>query len=335
MSKGTTVLKGRLTVSELMSRELVTVPLGTPLLEVARQLTGGHCRHVLVTDAYGGLAGVVSDRDVLREMVPGQSAESAHWENKTVESVMMTKFVATTPKAHPNDVASVLVDGAIQCLPILEEGKLVGVMTAGDLLFSWNRLRPVLQQAGSDPLTGLANRATFNRRLGEELERARRQRTSLSLMLCDVDHFKQINDTCGHLTGDAILGLVADCLRRHLRQYDVLTRFGGDEFAAICTGCGREDIDGPVRRVQAAIRSMSVPLATGRRELTLSIGTAVLAADAGEVTPNQLIHAADECLYQAKAQGRGCAHIAELKCDHSVNECPASFGQPAELLATV
>ncbi len=116
MSKGTTVLKGKLTVSELMSRELVTVPLGTPLLDVARQLTAGHCRHVLVTDAHGALAGVVSDRDVLRELVPGQPVESAAWQHKTVESVMVTKFMATTPKANPNDVVSVLVDGAIQCL---------------------------------------------------------------------------------------------------------------------------------------------------------------------------------------------------------------------------
>jgi diguanylate cyclase (GGDEF)-like protein len=276
----------------------------------------------------------VSDRDVLRELVPGQPTKSAAWQHKTVESVMVTKFMATTPKAHPNDVVSVLVDGAIQCLPILEEGKLVGVMTPGDLLFSWNRLRPVLQQAGNDPLTGLANRATFNRRLAEELERARRQRAPLSLLLCDVDHFKKINDTCGHLTGDAILTLVANCLRRHLRQYDVLARFGGDEFAAICTACGREDIEAPVQRVQEAIRSMSVPMETGRRELTISIGTAVFTGCADNVTPNQLIHAADECLYQAKAHERGSSRIVDLT-DHSLPQRPDWLNEPTSATATL
>ena len=318
MSKGTKILKGKLTVSELMSRELVTVPLGTPLIKVAMLLTECHSRHVLVTDANGSLVGVVSDRDVLRHLVPGQEDASNAWEGKSVESVMVTKFVSTSPDANPNDLAAVLVDGAIQCLPILEGGKLVGVMTSGDLLLSWNRMRPVLQQAGVDHLTGLASRATFDRRMAEELERARRQNSSLSLVLCDVDHFKKINDTCGHLTGDAILRLVADCLVRHLRSYDVLARFGGDEFAAICSGCGPAEIEVPIRRVQDAVRSMSVPIENARQGLTLSIGASILRSGIGNVTPAQLIRSADECLYEVKNSGRDSARFVQFDGEQSI-----------------
>jgi diguanylate cyclase (GGDEF)-like protein len=327
MSSATKILKGKLTVSELMSRELVTVPLGTPLAKVAKLLTEGHSRHVLVTDAAGGLAGVVSDRDVLRHLMPGESDAANRGADKSVESIMVTKFVASNPEANPIDLAAALGNGAVECLPILEGGKLVGVMTTGDLLLSWNRLRPVLQQAGVDHLTGVASRSTFDRRLAEELERARRQQLPMSVIMFDVDHFKQINDTCGHLTGDAILRLVADCLTRHLRSYDVLARFGGDEFAAICSACGAAEIEAPIRRVQSAIRSISVPAANGRRGLTLSIGAAIVPPGARHLTPAQLIRAADRSLYQAKDGGRDAARFTELGEDgteHGTDRADAS-----------
>jgi diguanylate cyclase (GGDEF)-like protein len=317
MSSVTKILKGKLTVSELMSRDLVTVPLGTPLVKVAKLLTEGHSRHVLVTDAAGGLAGVVSDRDVLRHLVPGETGPADRGADKSVESIMVTKFVASNPEADPIDLAAALGNGAVQCLPILEGGKLVGVMTSGDLLLSWNRLRPVLQQAGVDHLTGLASRATFDRRLTEELERARRQHVPMSVIMFDVDHFKQINDTCGHLTGDALLRLVADCLTRHLRSYDVLARFGGDEFAAICSACGAAEIEAPIRRVQEAIRSISVPTTDGHRGLTLSIGATIVPAGRNQPTPAQVVRAADRCLYRAKDGGRDAARFAELGDDET------------------
>jgi diguanylate cyclase (GGDEF)-like protein len=205
------------------------------------------------------------------------------------------------------------MDGAIECLPIVEGDKLVGVMTSSDLLLSWNRLHPVLQQAGTDGLTGLANRATFDRRLTEELERALRQQVALSLILFDVDHFKKINDACGHLTGDAVLRTIAVGLSRHLRMYDVLARFGGDEFAAICSGCNLQDIQVPIQRVQHAIGRLSVPVERERRGITLSIGTAVLRNRSSTIiTPTQLIQAADDCLYRAKANGRSRSCSVEL-----------------------
>ena len=309
MLQQTTILEGQLRVSEVMSRKPLTVPLGTPLEHVARLLAEGHSRHVLVTDHNGSLVGVVSDHDLLCHWAPWQGDGPKPLNGKTVESVMVTKFVAGTPDANAQDLAAALVDGAIECLPILEGGKLVGVMTSSDLLLSWNRMHPVFRQAGTDALTGLANRGTFDRRLAEELERSLRQQVALALILFDVDEFKRINDTCGHLTGDAVLRTIAVSLSRHLRVYDVLARFGGDEFAAICPGCDLQEIQVPIQRVQHGINRLSVPLDNERRGVTLSIGTAALRNRAGNVTPAQLIGAADECLYRAKADGgsRSCA----------------------------
>ena len=312
MSEQTRVLEGQLTVSDVMSHKLVTVALGTPLARVAEVLAQGHSRYVLVTDARGALVGVVSDRDLLRYMAPWQGNSPAALDGKTVESVMFTKFVAGSPDSNPDDMASLLAEGSIQCLPIIEAGNLVGVMTSEDLLLSWNRLHPVIEQASSDKLTGLANRAMFDRRLAEELQRARRQNISLALLLLDVDHFKEVNDTCGHLVGDSVLRMVARCLRRHLRNYDVLARFGGDEFTAICCVSGPTDVHAPIERLQHEVRSLSVPLETGRQGITLSIGAAVLRRRFGDITTTQFLAAADGCLYRAKADGRDRVFSTEL-----------------------
>jgi len=246
MSTATQFREGRLTVSEVMTEKPAIIPLGTSLVRVADILSKSHFRHGLVSNAEQQIIGVVSSDDVLRHMADWTPEDSEHWESKTVESVMTTKFIAAAPSADAEDVAPLVTSSSIQCVPVLEGGHLVGLLTSHDLLLSWNRLTPVLREASTDCVTDLSNRSTFNRRLAEEWERSSRVGAALGLILIDVDHFKTINDSCGYATGDAVLQMVGACLRRHLRSYDVVARFGGDEFAAICCGCELEDIDVPI-----------------------------------------------------------------------------------------
>ncbi len=248
MTERTKIVEGNLKVSEIMSRTPVTVPTGTPLNRVLEVLTGGHSRHLLVTDTRGSVIGVVSEHDLLSRVAEWEAQHNTDWRQKPVEAVMVTKFVSGSPDVEASDLAALLADGGIACLPIIDDNKLVGVMTPNDLLVSWSRLHPVLQQAGCDSLTGLANRATFDRRLGEELARARRFHTPLSLILIDVDYFKQINDSCGHLTGDAVLRTMA-------ARYHTLDWNGGAQRSvqrchtgASFSGCRRVPLSGQARR---------------------------------------------------------------------------------------
>ena len=128
----------------------------------------------------------------------------------------------------------------------------------------------------------------------------------------DVDYFKQINDTCGHQTGDAVLHMVANCLKSHLRSYDMVARYGGDEFVAICVACSAADIDVPVRRILSKAAGLSVPGDSGRRQVTLSVGAAVISDSLETTTSEDLIAAADQCLYEAKRQGRGRGYRTEI-----------------------
>jgi diguanylate cyclase (GGDEF)-like protein len=254
---------------------------------------------------------VVSSNDLLHYLAESGVADRSVWATKTVEAIMTTHFLASRPEADASDITPMLASGSIDCVPVLEDDQLVGVLTADDLLFSWNRLDPVLKEAAVDPITRLLNRSTFNHRLDEEWERARRQGCSLAVTIIDVDGFKQINDSCGHPAGDAVLRMVGACLKRQLRSYDVVARFAGDEFAAICVDCNRENIDSPVRRLQQAVHNLSIP-AAGRRRVTLSVGVAVISGDLNDAVPADLIQAADACLYQAKREGRDRAFLVEL-----------------------
>jgi diguanylate cyclase (GGDEF)-like protein len=159
------------------------------------------------------------------------------------------------------------------------------------------------EMAMRDPLTGLWNRAAALDRLTGEVSRSSRHGTSLGLMLGDLDFFKGINDTHGHLVGDAILCEIARSLRRATRRYDAVARFGGEEFLIILPGCDRANAMNHAERVRAAISKVSVDTPSGKVSTTMSLGVTVY-EPGGTPDPYHLIQIADESLYRAKHAGR-------------------------------
>jgi diguanylate cyclase (GGDEF)-like protein len=161
--------------------------------------------------------------------------------------------------------------------------------------------------AAVDPLTGLFNRRYFLSRLDEEVERARRQSSPLTVMMLDVDDFKQLNDRLGHLVGDAVLRVVGDVLRRSVRLFDVCARHGGDEFAILMPGSSPENSRQIAERIREGVedsRPAAGPWSDDLR-LTTSIGIATFA----NTTSEDLIDRADQALYAAKRQGKNRVYI--------------------------
>ena len=117
----------------------------------------------------------------------------------------------------------------------------------------------VAQAAIVDPASGLFNRLYFQSRLQEELQRATRQNTPLSLLIIDIDSFKTINDRFGHLAGDAVIKDVADILRRSVRVFDVCARYGGDEFAVVMPGSRLESATAIAERIRQRIHERQPP----------------------------------------------------------------------------
>jgi diguanylate cyclase (GGDEF)-like protein len=155
----------------------------------------------------------------------------------------------------------------------------------------------------TDALTGLRTRRHFEARLSAEVARARRVGAPLAVLIADVDHFKSINDAYGHPGGDLVLIELAARLRGGIRQDDVLSRYGGEEFAILIRGAAADDPMVIAERLRRRVSSSPIVVGDGLAvEVTISLGTASFPLHGG--TPGELVMAADRALYAAKAQGR-------------------------------
>ncbi len=168
----------------------------------------------------------------------------------------------------------------------------------------------LLAKSRIDTKTGLLNAATWEGEAAAEIARAVRTRSPLSVAMIDIDHFKAVNDTHGHLAGDSVLRAVSDLLRDQLREYDVVGRFGGEEFVILLPQTDEADSVSIAERLRAHVAALSIPVRDGAAfvRLTISIGVAALDSIGGEVT--DLLTAADAALYFAKEAGRNRTHVA-------------------------
>jgi diguanylate cyclase (GGDEF)-like protein len=167
-------------------------------------------------------------------------------------------------------------------------------------LRSERHVESLAQAAIVDPASGLFNRFYFQSRLQEELQRATRQGTALSLQLIDVDSFKTVNDRFGHLAGDAIIKDVADILRRSVRVFDVCARYGGDEFAVVMPGSRLQSAAAVAERIRLRIADRQPPR-SHEPDVTVSIGVAEL--QSGDHA-RDVIDRADRAMYEAKRAGK-------------------------------
>lgn len=164
-------------------------------------------------------------------------------------------------------------------------------------------------QATHDPLTGLFNRAAILDALRRELHRGRREHTPVGLVITDIDHFKKVNDTHGHLTGDAVLREAAHRMAASVRAYDVVGRYGGEEFLIVVPTSDEMGTLAQAERIRQSIESIPIATPAGEMRVTASFGLAV-SSDAEPAEPEALVHAADAALYRAKQAGRNRTELA-------------------------
>lgn len=176
-------------------------------------------------------------------------------------------------------------------------------------------------RATHDPLTSLLNRGAIMDLLGRELHRSYREQTSTAILLGDVDHFKRVNDTLGHVVGDEALAEIANRLLGSVRSYDFVGRYGGEEFLVVLNNCDPNYAPGRAEEIRRSVSSRPLPTAKGPLSLTMSFGV-LLSADWGPRPIEELLHEADLALYEAKAAGRDCSRVARPEAR------PQSLSQP-------
>jgi diguanylate cyclase (GGDEF)-like protein len=168
-------------------------------------------------------------------------------------------------------------------------------------------------RATHDALTGLANRGVILETLNHEHSRQRREGSSFGVILMDIDHFKEVNDRHGHLTGDTVLREMASTLKESVRPYDTVGRYGGEEFLIVVPEAEAQITLGIAERIRKAVESRGIVSGEHNIHVTGSFG---VAASAGPETigPQALLRLADEALYRAKGNGRNRCEVA-----HDVN----------------
>ncbi|TFW13467.1 diguanylate cyclase [Duganella callida] len=202
---------------------------------------------------------------------------------------------------------------AADASPIFDsDGKLVAVVETLRDVTDEKKAQVALEQlATRDGLTGLANRRCFDDTLNAEWQRALRHQQPLSLLMVDVDNFKQYNDAYGHLGGDECLQRIAMAVSSEMRANDLVARYGGEEFAVILPNQSLKGAAIVAERIRCRVEQLRLPnLGSKQHVVTVSIGAATALA-APETDPSQLVATADSALYRAKHMGRNRISLPE------------------------
>ncbi len=282
--------------------EILTAPGGDEAWEIISQ---GEVSLVITDWIMPGLSGV----DLIQKV---RQADFQHY----------VYMVLLTARSDKNDIVAGLEAGADDYLvkpfsvPELRARISIGKRILNYQLRLQETQARLLDMATHDSLTGLLNRRALYDQLGAELERASHGRVPLSVIMFDIDHFKKVNDTYGHLVGDKVLCLVTKKIEKNLRPYDWVGRWGGEEFLVVMRQTTEEEAVKIAERIRTSIAEIRFDFTKDVEDLRVYVSGGVGVAGPGRVAPGEpapdsenwdmddLVHRADMALYRAKQSGR-------------------------------
>lgn len=251
-------------------------------------------------------------------------------QNKNLSYVYM---VLLTSKSEKEDIVDGLEAGADDYLtkPFNAEELKARLRTGWRILDLEDRLVMAREQmrfqATHDGLTSLWNRGVILDLLGRELTRSRREQGCTAILMCDLDHFKNVNDTYGHLAGDEVLKETAKRLLSSVRSYDFVGRYGGEEFLIFLNNCNPAHALARAEEIRKAIAEKPMQTTSGLISVEMSLGL-MLSNEWGQRPVEELLQHADAALYAAKAAGRNCVKVATPKAESAGAKTPVFVHLP-------
>jgi two-component system, cell cycle response regulator len=275
---------------------------------------------------------------ILDWMMPGMTGVEVCRRIRQRDSEPYTYILLLTSKSQKEDLIEGMDAGADDYITKpFDQNELQVRLRAGtrlvDLQSQLLKAREDLRdQATRDSLTRLWNRSSILNELGRELARSEREARPLGVVIVDLDHFKHINDTYGHLAGDAVLREAARRMQNSIRQYDSIGRYGGEEFLILFPGCSADDCFAQADRLRKQLAQAEMSVNESSLRVTASFG--VTTAMPGEsCTQEALIRRADEALYVAKKSGRNRVEMLSYRPDPvEVNGSSQTVGETAVVI---
>jgi diguanylate cyclase (GGDEF)-like protein len=292
-------------IESVMSRTVFTADIRETALDVCRGMKSNHAGSAVILDR-GRAVGMITERDIVFTLANiGPSIV-----NLKAGNIMRSPLITMSPRQTLRAAARLLREKRIRRIPVVEKGRLAGIATAGDILrgiqlelvSSSIRTSMLEKEIYRDELTGVFNYKYFKLALDREVKHVREFGGILSILMIDVDFFKQINDTYGHAAGDYVLRRIAALMKSNTGQINVVCRYGGDEFAVISPISDLDRARQRAERFRGLVEKEKFLHNRQAFNVTLSLGVAEWKRSMK--TPADLVNAADKALYISKRQGR-------------------------------
>lgn len=294
---------------DLISRSILTAMLNKQGHEVVATVNG--------TEAWDVMQQVDAPKLVILDwMMPEMDGIEVCRRIRTLESDQPPYLIILTANDDKADIVTGLEAGADDYLTKpYDPGEFRARVDVGRRLIETQaklvEARSALVHAAThDPLTGILNRQAILDNLAKELSRAKRNDKTVGIGLCDLDHFKQINDRYGHPAGDEVLCGVTRIIQANLREYDLIGRYGGEEFLVITPEVGGFALQKAYERLRERVAESTIHTRVSDIPITMSIG---VSSGTGANTIDALLDEADAALYRAKEEGRNCVSYANLR----------------------
>ena len=282
---------------------------GSTLKEVASFMSSNSTPVVLVRNKDFDYIGIVTESDFTRKVVVNEYSINT----TTIESIMSSPVKTIKGSTTMAEANNKMLNSGIRHLVVVEKKEHVGLLSALNFFDYFKNVEEYLSDlAVNDGLTGIHNRRYFDEILYVEWKRMKREKSTLSLIMLDIDYFKKYNDTYGHQAGDECLIKVAtalaDCLRR---PADLVARYGGEEFVIVLPNVNLDDTTKFSEMIRAEIEALKIEhkLSSISPFITASLGVAST-LPSNDSSHEILLQNADKALYNAKIGGRNCVKIS-------------------------
>jgi diguanylate cyclase (GGDEF)-like protein len=301
-------------IGSVMSKDVLTANKKDSIISMLERLQKHRIGAVVVINDENTPIGIITERDIIQSLV----AYKNDIFTKQVQDIMSAPVLTVEPEEDIESAAILMTLHSIRRIPVTKENKLVGFITYRDITNALRKSYSSLEEkaehfedmANKDPLTGLFNKRFISKELKDQFKSAKETGTSMTVMMLDIDFFKKVNDTYGHLCGDYVLKELSNLMQAKSREINIVGRYGGEEFIIIGPISDKKSSFFFAERLRAAVEA-AIFVWEGREfKITISIGVCVWNPEIEEAT--DMIKLADRALYTAKENGRNQVRMAEM-----------------------